>query len=93
MTEDTKVAASDVLVALARSHFSFVLAELLAQLNAPGQISKEFVLITVGKLLSTNGTVQHRHPPSLPSPLPSCFGPGWESWDRKGSFPSPRKPC
>ncbi|XP_068535919.1 maestro heat-like repeat-containing protein family member 2B [Anas acuta] len=54
VTEDTKVAASDVLVALARSHFSFVLAELLAQLNAPGQISKEFVLITVGKLLSTN---------------------------------------
>ncbi|NWZ26320.1 MRO2B protein, partial [Asarcornis scutulata] len=54
VTEDTKVAASDVLVALARSHFSFVLAELLAQLNAPGKISKEFVLITVGKLLSTN---------------------------------------
>ncbi|XP_068535447.1 maestro heat-like repeat-containing protein family member 2B [Anas acuta] len=54
VTEDTKVAASDVLVALARSHFSFVLAELLAQLNAPGQISKEFVLITVGKLLTTN---------------------------------------
>ncbi|XP_032042226.1 maestro heat-like repeat-containing protein family member 2B [Aythya fuligula] len=54
VTEDTKVAASDVLVALARSHFSFVLAELLAQLNAPGQISKEFVLIAVGKLLSTN---------------------------------------
>lgn len=80
------MAASDVLVALARSHFSFVLAELLAQLNAPGQISKEFVLLTVGKLLSTNGTVQHRHPPSR-------FGPGWESWGRKGSFPSPRKPC
>ncbi|XP_032042123.1 maestro heat-like repeat-containing protein family member 2B [Aythya fuligula] len=54
VTEDTKMAASDVLVALARSHFSFVLAELLAQLNAPGKISKEFVLITVGKLLSTN---------------------------------------
>ncbi|KAM9193144.1 maestro heat-like repeat-containing protein family member 2B [Mergus octosetaceus] len=52
--EDTKMAASDVLVALARSHFSFVLAELLAQLNAPGKISKEFVLIIVGKLLSTN---------------------------------------
>nr|XP_047912633.1 maestro heat-like repeat-containing protein family member 2B isoform X6 [Anser cygnoides] len=47
------MAASDVLVALARSHFSFVIAELQAQLKAPGEISKEFVLITVGKLFST----------------------------------------
>ncbi|XP_066852249.1 maestro heat-like repeat-containing protein family member 2B isoform X4 [Anser cygnoides] len=53
VTEDTKMAASDVLVALARSHFSFVIAELQAQLKAPGEISKEFVLITVGKLFST----------------------------------------
>ena len=59
------MAASDVLVALARSHFSFVIAELQAQLKAPGEISKEFVLITVGKLISTYGTVQHPHPPAL----------------------------
>ncbi|NXK56192.1 MRO2B protein, partial [Chauna torquata] len=48
-----RMAASDVLVALARSHFSFVMAELQGQLKALGEISKEFVLITLGKLTSS----------------------------------------
>ncbi|OXB79533.1 UNVERIFIED_CONTAM: hypothetical protein H355_000349 [Colinus virginianus] len=49
---DVKMAASDVLVALARSHFSLVMAELQGQLKAVGE-SKEFVLITLSRLFST----------------------------------------
>ncbi|OXB63937.1 hypothetical protein ASZ78_001058 [Callipepla squamata] len=48
---DVKMAASNILVALARSHFSFVMAELQSQLKAVGK-SREFVLITLSRLFS-----------------------------------------
>ncbi|XP_021255369.1 maestro heat-like repeat-containing protein family member 2A [Numida meleagris] len=47
------MAASNVLVALARSHFSLVMAELQGHLKAVGEISKEFALITLSKLFSS----------------------------------------
>ncbi|XP_021243761.1 maestro heat-like repeat-containing protein family member 2A [Numida meleagris] len=52
VTDNLRVAASNVLVALARSHFSLVMAELQGHLKAMGEMSKEFVLITLSKLFS-----------------------------------------
>ncbi|OXB54743.1 UNVERIFIED_CONTAM: hypothetical protein H355_001663, partial [Colinus virginianus] len=49
---EVKMAASNILVALARSHFSLVMAELQSQLKAVGK-SREFVLITLSRLFST----------------------------------------
>ncbi|OXB63934.1 hypothetical protein ASZ78_001055 [Callipepla squamata] len=48
---EVKMAASNILVALARSHFSLVMAELQSQLKAVGK-SREFVLITLSRLFS-----------------------------------------
>ncbi|NXL96101.1 MRO2A protein, partial [Alectura lathami] len=48
--DNVRMAASNVLVALARSHFSLVMAELQGHLKAMTGISKEFVLVTLGKL-------------------------------------------
>ncbi|NXV77799.1 MRO2B protein, partial [Atlantisia rogersi] len=45
-----KTAASDVLVALARSHFHFVMAELQSHLKATGKAPDEMVLLTLGKM-------------------------------------------
>ncbi|XP_075287185.1 maestro heat-like repeat-containing protein family member 2B [Opisthocomus hoazin] len=50
VTDDMKTAASDVLVALARSHFHFVMSELQRHLKAMGKVPEEFVLLTLGKL-------------------------------------------
>ena len=52
-----RMAASNVLVALARTHFTLVMAELQSRLKAGGEMSKEFVLITLSKLFSTYGRV------------------------------------
>ena len=52
-----RMAASNVLVALARTHFSLVMAELQGHLKATGEMSKEFVLITLSKLFSCYGKV------------------------------------
>ncbi|XP_031466550.1 maestro heat-like repeat-containing protein family member 2A [Phasianus colchicus] len=46
------MAASNILVALARTHFSWVMAELQGHLKAIGDISRDFVLITLSKLFS-----------------------------------------
>ena len=51
------MAASNVLVALAWTHFSLVMAELQGHLKATGDVSKEIVLITLSKLFSTYGRV------------------------------------
>ncbi|XP_072198567.1 maestro heat-like repeat-containing protein family member 2B [Excalfactoria chinensis] len=53
VTDSVRMAASNVLVALARTHFSLVMAELQGHLKAKGDMSKEFVLITVSKLFSS----------------------------------------
>ncbi|XP_019467987.1 maestro heat-like repeat-containing protein family member 2B [Meleagris gallopavo] len=53
VTSNVKTAASNVLVALARTHFTLVMAELQSHLKATGEMSKEFVLITLSKLFST----------------------------------------
>ncbi|XP_042750885.1 maestro heat-like repeat-containing protein family member 2A, partial [Lagopus leucura] len=53
VTSNVKTAASNVLVALARTHFTLVMAELQSHLKATGDMSKEFVLITLSKLFST----------------------------------------
>ncbi|XP_072195544.1 maestro heat-like repeat-containing protein family member 2B [Excalfactoria chinensis] len=53
VTDSVRTAASNVLVALARTHFSLVMAELQGQLKAAGEMSKEFVLITLSKLFSS----------------------------------------
>ncbi|XP_074930909.1 maestro heat-like repeat-containing protein family member 2B [Phalacrocorax aristotelis] len=47
---DVKMAASDVLVALARSHFHFVMSELQSHLKAMGKVPDEIVLLTLGKM-------------------------------------------
>ncbi|KAM9264313.1 maestro heat-like repeat-containing protein family member 2B [Morus bassanus] len=44
------MAASDVLVALARSHFHFVMPELQSHLKAMGKVPDEIVLLTLGKM-------------------------------------------
>ena len=54
---NVRTAASNVLVALARMHFTLVMAELQSLLKATGEMSKEFVLITLSKLFSTYGRV------------------------------------
>ncbi|XP_048810788.1 maestro heat-like repeat-containing protein family member 2B [Lagopus muta] len=53
VTSNVKTAASNVLVALARTHFTLVMAELQSHLKAAGDMSKEFVLNTLSKLFST----------------------------------------
>ncbi|XP_064360449.1 maestro heat-like repeat-containing protein family member 2B [Dromaius novaehollandiae] len=53
VTEDVRMAASDVLVALARSHFDSVMYELQCCLRALGEISEDLVFITLGKLASS----------------------------------------
>ncbi|KAF1411545.1 Maestro heat-like repeat-containing protein family member 2B, partial [Spheniscus magellanicus] len=45
-----KTAASDVLVALARSHFHFVMSELQSHLKVMGKVPDETVLLTLGKM-------------------------------------------
>ncbi|KAM6106976.1 maestro heat-like repeat-containing protein family member 2B [Phoenicopterus ruber ruber] len=44
------MAASDVLVALARSHFHFVMSELQSHLKAMGKVPDEIMLLTLGKM-------------------------------------------
>ncbi|XP_019467275.1 maestro heat-like repeat-containing protein family member 2A, partial [Meleagris gallopavo] len=53
VTGNMKTAASNVLVALARTHFTLVMAELQSHLKATGDMCKEFVLVTLSKLFST----------------------------------------
>ncbi|KAM9610608.1 maestro heat-like repeat-containing protein family member 2A [Morphnus guianensis] len=50
VTGDVKMAASDVLVALARSHFHFVMSELQSHLKAMRKVPDEIVLLTLGKM-------------------------------------------
>ncbi|NXS69685.1 MRO2B protein, partial [Pandion haliaetus] len=45
-----KMAASDVLVALARSHFHFVMSELQSHLKTMRKVPDETVLLTLGKM-------------------------------------------
>ncbi|XP_021254270.1 maestro heat-like repeat-containing protein family member 2A [Numida meleagris] len=51
--DNVRTAASNVLVALARSHFSLVMAELQGHLKAVAEMSKEFALVTLSKLFSS----------------------------------------
>ena len=51
------MAASNVLVALARTHLTLVMAELQSHLKAMGEMSKEFVLVTLSKLFTSYGRV------------------------------------
>ncbi|XP_029891410.1 maestro heat-like repeat-containing protein family member 2B [Aquila chrysaetos chrysaetos] len=53
VTDDVRTAASDILVALAGSHFHFVMPELQGHLKAAGGTSEEFVYVTLGKLASS----------------------------------------
>ncbi|XP_031451970.1 maestro heat-like repeat-containing protein family member 2B [Phasianus colchicus] len=53
VTANVRTAASNVLVALARTHFTLVMAELQSHLKATGDASKETVLIILSKLFST----------------------------------------
>ena len=55
--DSVRMAASNVLVALARTHFSLVMAELQGHLKAVGEMSKEFVLLTLSKLFTSYGRV------------------------------------
>ncbi|KAM6044703.1 maestro heat-like repeat-containing protein family member 2B [Theristicus caerulescens] len=50
VTVNVKTAASDVLVALARSHFHFVMSEIQSHLKAVGKVPDEIVLLTLGKM-------------------------------------------
>lgn len=63
MTDDVRTAASDILVALAGSHFHFVMSELQGHLKAMGGTSEEFVFVTLGKLASSYG--MEPWPPAL----------------------------
>ncbi|XP_040513257.1 maestro heat-like repeat-containing protein family member 2B [Gallus gallus] len=51
--DSVRMAASNVLVALARTHFTLVMAELQGHLKAVGEMSKEFVLVTLSKLFTS----------------------------------------
>ncbi|XP_040513245.1 maestro heat-like repeat-containing protein family member 2B [Gallus gallus] len=51
--DSVRMAASNVLVALARTHFTLVMAELQSHLKAMGEMSKEFVLVTLSKLFTS----------------------------------------
>ncbi|XP_019477634.1 maestro heat-like repeat-containing protein family member 2A [Meleagris gallopavo] len=53
VTNSMRMAASNVLVALARTHFTMVMSELQDHLKATREMSKEFVLITLSKLFSS----------------------------------------
>ncbi|XP_074898097.1 maestro heat-like repeat-containing protein family member 2B [Buteo buteo] len=53
VTVDVRTAASDVLVALAGSHFLFVMSEFQGHLKAMGRTPAEFVFVTLGKLASS----------------------------------------
>ena len=55
VTGDVKMAASDILVALARSHFHFVMSELQSHLKAMGKVPDEVVLLTLGKMARSYG--------------------------------------
>lgn len=55
VTDDVKMAASNVLVALARSHFHFVMSELQSHLKATGKVPDQTVLLTMGKMASSYG--------------------------------------
>ena len=55
VTDDVKTAASDILVALARSHFHFVMSELQSHLKAMGKVPDEIVLLTLGKMARSYG--------------------------------------
>ena len=55
--DSVRMAASNVLVALARTHFTLVMAELQSHLKAMGEMSKEFVLVTLSKLFTSYGRV------------------------------------
>ncbi|XP_071661584.1 maestro heat-like repeat-containing protein family member 2B isoform X7 [Patagioenas fasciata] len=48
--DDVKMATSDFLVALAHSHFYFVMAELQSHLKVVGKVPDEAVLVTLGKM-------------------------------------------
>ncbi|NXJ78509.1 MRO2A protein, partial [Trogon melanurus] len=50
VTDDVRMAASDVLVALARSHFHFVMPELQSHLKAMRKDPDEAVLLTLAKM-------------------------------------------
>ncbi|XP_072731086.1 maestro heat-like repeat-containing protein family member 2B [Ciconia boyciana] len=50
VTDDVKMAASDVLVALASSHFHFVMSELQSHLKVMGKVPDEVVLLTLAKM-------------------------------------------
>ena len=56
VTRDTKMAASDFLVALARSHFHVVMSELQSHLKAMVKDPDEMVLLTLGKMAHSYGT-------------------------------------
>ncbi|NWZ60116.1 MRO2A protein, partial [Haliaeetus albicilla] len=55
VTNNVRTAASDILVALAGSHFHFVMSELQGHLKAMGGTPEEFVFVTLGKLASSYG--------------------------------------
>ena len=57
VTGNVRMAASNALVALARTHFTLVMAELQGHLKAMGEMSKEFVLLTLSKLFTSYGRV------------------------------------
>ena len=86
VTDDVRTAASDVLVALASSHFHFVMSELQGHLKAPGGTSEELVFVTLGKLASSYSMAPW--PPALVYDLLLVC----DNWER-GSFPSPNALC
>ena len=55
--DGVRMAASNALGALARTHFTLVMAELQGHLKAVGEMSKEFVLLTLSKLFTSYGRV------------------------------------
>ncbi|KAK4817745.1 hypothetical protein QYF61_026968 [Mycteria americana] len=56
VTDDVKTAASDVLVALACSHFHVVMSELQSHLKVMGKVPDEVVLLTLAKMACSYGT-------------------------------------
>ncbi|KAK4805893.1 hypothetical protein QYF61_025760 [Mycteria americana] len=83
VTDDVKVAAGDVLVALSHSHFRAVMSEIRGHLKALAELSKEFVFnrIDCSTQLGVVAALLGVH--SLPLSMPSlkvlnCIGPSME---------------
>ncbi|XP_039374832.1 maestro heat-like repeat-containing protein family member 2A [Mauremys reevesii] len=88
-TNEVKVAASNMLVTLARCYFDDVMYELHCYLKPP-KLPDEFILITLGNLSSAYDIDECRQNPDICSPKILCINTNGSYWCkcRAGYIPS-----